>query len=143
MMWRFEYFYIWIPAVLVGAVVLLALPWLAVIALLAIVAAVVAGLGYLAAAFVAAVKALVRSVGGTQEQSLASKWPALEPSGAASVATAFAVPKNLTASAWFSSTVDESEVLEEAGINPIDVYEHPYMPVAWAPSDTAAERGSR
>ena len=64
-MWRSfsEFFYLWIPAVLVGTVVILALPWLAVIALLAIVATVVAALGSLAVAFVAAPKALGRSLG--------------------------------------------------------------------------------
>jgi len=77
-MWRFEYFYLWIPVALVGVSVILALPWLAVIGLFAIVAAVVAGLGYLAVAFVAAVKAIVDSVGSTQQQSVASEWPAAE-----------------------------------------------------------------
>jgi hypothetical protein len=37
---------------------------------------------------------------------------------------------------------DITEVLEEAGINPIDVYEHPCMPVPWRIPETA-QRGNR
>jgi hypothetical protein len=53
-----EFFYLWIPAVLVGTLIILALPWLAVIALLALILAAAVALGSLAMAFVAALKAL-------------------------------------------------------------------------------------
>jgi hypothetical protein len=133
MMWRSfsEFFYLWIPAVLVGTVVILSLPWLAVIALLAIVVMVPVALGSLAMAFVAALRALGRSLGSSRTQSHASEWFALEPGGVGSTATAFgsASSKGLAPAPLFSSTVDQSELLVEARINPIDVYEHPYLPV--------------
>lgn len=65
-----EYFYLWIPAVLLGTVVILTLPWLAVIALLAIVVTVLAALGSLAAALVASLGALGRSLGSSREQAV-------------------------------------------------------------------------
>ena len=58
---RFDYFYAWIPFVLVGVIVILALPWLAVIALMAVLLAMVAALGSLAWAGVGAVTALGHS----------------------------------------------------------------------------------
>jgi len=58
---RFDYFYAWIPFVLVGVVVILALPWLAVIALMAVLLAMVAALGSLAWAGVGAVTGLGHS----------------------------------------------------------------------------------
>jgi len=134
-MWRSfsEFFYLWIPAVLLGAVVILALPWLAVIALLAVVATVVAALGSLAVAFVAALKALWRSPGSSRERSHASRWVAPAPGGFGSTAPAFASPasESVPAAPRLSRTTDQSQLLEEAGINPIDVYEHPYMASAW------------
>jgi len=63
MSWRsFSYFfYLWIPTVVVGTVVILALPWLAVVALVAVLVAVLAALGSLVWALVAAFTALVHS----------------------------------------------------------------------------------
>ena len=59
---RFLYFfYVWVPAVLVGAVVILTLPWLAVIALIAALLATVAALGSLAWAGLAALNGLSHS----------------------------------------------------------------------------------
>jgi hypothetical protein len=147
-MWRSfaEFFYLWIPAILVGTVVILALPWLAVIALLAIVVTVVAAVGSLAVGFVAALKALGRSFLSSRNQSHASQWFALEPGGSTAPTSGSAVPKSVPATPWFSSTVDQSQLLEEAGINPIDVYEYPYMAAAWRTSGdrskTVTARGS-
>jgi hypothetical protein len=56
-----RYFYAWMPVVLVGTVVILICPWLALIALLVMVSAAVAALGALAWAFVSALSALGRS----------------------------------------------------------------------------------
>jgi hypothetical protein len=56
------YFYAWAPLVIVGTVVLLALPWLALIALFVFALAAVAALAALAWATVAAPYLLGRSV---------------------------------------------------------------------------------
>jgi len=128
-------FYAWIPAVLVVAVVILALPWLAVIALLVLVLAVAAGLGFLAWSFVAALKALGHSVlGRSHGHSTVSRGVVLDSPGVGSSGMAFAPDYATSASPsrpLLSSTPDQSEVLAVAGINPIDAYEHPYMAVAW------------
>jgi hypothetical protein len=55
-----RYFYAWIPVVIVGTVVILACPWLGLIALMVGLLAVVAAFGALARAIVAALYALGR-----------------------------------------------------------------------------------
>jgi hypothetical protein len=58
-----RYFYVWTPLVIVGAVVLLALPWLGLIALMVFALVALAALAALAWAIVAAPLALGRAVG--------------------------------------------------------------------------------
>jgi len=139
-------FYAWIPAVLVGAVVILALPWLAVIALLVLVLAVAAGLGFLVWSCVAALNALGHfALGRSHRQNTVSRQVALDPPGIRSTETALAPVYATSASPLqplFSSIPDQSEVLEAAGINPIDVYEHPYIAVSWKTPGTASNRTS-
>ena len=60
----FYYFYAWVPFVVLGTVVVLVLPWLAVVALAAVLVAVVAALGSLAWAVVAALSGLGHSIFG-------------------------------------------------------------------------------
>jgi len=146
-MLRSVHFYAWIPVVLVGTLVILALPWLAVIALLVLVLAVAAGLGFLAWSFVAALNALGHSaLGRSHAQTTASRQVAVDPPVGGSTATAFApvyAGGVSPSQPLFSSTLDQSEALKAAGINPIDVYEHPYIAVAWRTPGTASNRASR
>lgn len=84
-----NYLYEWLPAVLVGTLLILALPWLAVIALLALLIAVVGGLGLLAMGLVAAGKGLGRTtVGHSRHQSEVSQRVALQGGGVGSATTA-------------------------------------------------------
>jgi hypothetical protein len=77
-----RYFYAWTPLVVVGTVVLLALPWLGLIALLIFSLAAFAALAALACAVIAAPYFLVRSIGRHwQQQSVARR-----PSAALSLA---------------------------------------------------------
>jgi len=57
-----RYFYTWTPLVLVATIVILALPWLGVIALIVALLIAVTALAALAWAVVSALHALVRSV---------------------------------------------------------------------------------
>jgi hypothetical protein len=119
-------YYAWLPAVIVGTVVILVLPWLAVIALLALLATAVVALASLAAALVASVRALARSAfGSSRHESEAGHWAALEPVGVGAAAPAL-VP-SVTWRPHFADIDDQTEMLEEAGFDPIDVYEYPYI----------------
>jgi hypothetical protein len=57
-----RHFYLWTPLVLVGTVAILAVPWLAGIALIVALLVAIRALAALARAVVSAVHALVRSV---------------------------------------------------------------------------------
>jgi hypothetical protein len=81
----FYYFYAWIPFVALGTIVVLVLPWLAVIALVAVVLGAVAVLGSLAWGVVAALSGLRHP----REQTLPSQQIALD-GGVSGIATAFA-----------------------------------------------------
>jgi len=72
-----RYFYTWPPLVIVGAVVLLSLPWLGLIALMVFVLAVLAALAALVWAIVAAPVALGRAIGRRwRERGIARSQPA-------------------------------------------------------------------
>jgi hypothetical protein len=60
-----RYFYAWLPLVLVGTIVILACPWLALIALAGALLAVVSALGALAVATFGAFRALGRAAFGS------------------------------------------------------------------------------
>ena len=134
----FYFFYAWIPFVVLGTIVILVLPWLAVIALMAVLLAAAAALGSFAWAIVVALSGL----GHSSKQGNASQRAALVPAGIGGAAPAFvsAAPRSVTRPPLFPRPVDQSEVLEEAGVNPIDVYEHPYMPAPGSTSEAPARR---
>jgi hypothetical protein len=120
----FYYFYAWIPFLALGTIVVLVLPWLAVIALVAVVLGAVAVLGSLAWGVVAALSGLHHS----REQAQPTQRIALE-SGVGRIAQAFATTAPvIDRPQWFLGAEDQSERLEEAGFNPLDVYEHPDVP---------------
>ena len=117
----FYYFYAWIPFVALGTIVVLVLPWLAVIALMAVLLGAVAVLGSLAWGAVAALSGLRHP----REQALPSQRIALE-SGVGGIATTFATTAPvIDRPQWFLSAEDQPERLDEAEFNPLDVYEHP------------------
>jgi hypothetical protein len=103
---RFVYFfYAWIPLVALGTIVVLVLPWLAVIALMAVVLAAVAALGSFAWAVVAALSGLRHP----RKQTVPSQQVALE-GGVGGIATAFATAApSIDRMPWFPSAEHQSE----------------------------------
>jgi hypothetical protein len=135
----FYYFYAWIPFIALGTIVVLVLPWLAVIALMAVLLAAVAALGSLAWGVVATLSGLRHP----RKQTVPSQQVALE-SGVGGIATAFATAApSIDRMPWFASADDQSERLEEAEFNPIDMYEHPDMSDTWNTSGTARRDAGR
>jgi uncharacterized protein (DUF58 family) len=77
-----RYFYVWTPLVVIGALVLLSLPWLALIALMIAVTAMLAALTALTRAIVAAPVAAGRAI----DHRFHRRSEARQPSPALSVA---------------------------------------------------------
>jgi hypothetical protein len=132
MIMRYVYaWYAWAPAVIFGGVVVLILPWLAVFALLALLVPVVAALWSLVRGFVAVLRALGRStLHHPHNESKASDRLATDSAHVAGTATVFASAASSYTPSLLTDT-DQTLRLEEAGFDPLEIYEYPHMSDYW------------